>query len=112
EPARRIGHVDLLVLRSLRSVAGEPGGDVAQIAERLVRDAVLIEIPREPIAREDTRRRPRGAAVGVAVADVDDAPRREGGALAPFTALRAHDAVARTDAPPVRAGVEAVGEQL
>ena len=64
----RVGPAAAARSRALLARSYERGGDVVQVAERLVRDAERVEMGREGVAREDAVRGERGAAVRVAVA--------------------------------------------
>ena len=86
--------------------------DVEEVVERLERHTLGLEVLGQPGPREDPFRGQGGAAVGVAVADVDERLRREPGALAPVTAPVARPLAAPEDAPPVGPRVDSVGEQL
>src|SRR5581483_6629544 len=90
----------------------ERAGDVVQILERLVGPALGLEILGEPGACEDPLCGEGRATVGVAVADVDDAPFGEAAALAPVATDLARRFAVPADEPAVGLWIEPVGDQL
>ena len=83
--------------------SGKRSSNGVQVVERLVGDALLVEVSRQPAPGEDPVGGERAAAVGVAVADVDDlALRRERRALARLPADRADRQLAPDRPPAVR----------
>ncbi len=84
-----------------------------KIVEGLERDALLLQVARKPVASEDSIGGPRRAAVGVAVADVNDlAICGQVGALARLAARSAHVAVPERRPPSLRLPRDAVCSYL
>src|SRR5436190_1613140 len=99
--------------RAGEAESSERADDVVQGVKTLVRNTVLVQVAGEPVAGEHPVGGLSHAAVGVAVADVDDVPvRRQVGALAGLAAGSAGLAVAKTCPPAVRMPGNLVGAHL